>query len=261
LETDPDDNLCLCLNTPINPLKGAKNVELDRGQRTGIRVAVKFLYHCYAPAPLNADGIFDEDEVLIKKNPLKQEVVGIELNDKDSKDSKYPLDLVGSGSGNGLLSEPGNNSSTPSQPVPVPKTQNQLYWEYRALMEKWKQEAHQQRDAEENAPFKMALGCEKPVELNFRFESLSVWSNERVFSLHTMFRAQEQIDKDNTVKFFRDNNGQPGQEMDNEILADLIEVENEIDLPELVVTALVLGIYRLNCFVSHAGARSNLYQS
>ena len=60
-------------------------------------------------------------------------------------------------------------------------------------------------------------------------------SDERVFSLHTMLRAQEQMDHNHTVIFYRDEDGQPGRELDNELLSDLIEIENPYDVPELVV--------------------------
>ena len=59
LETEEEDNLCRCLNPPVNPLLGAKEVELDRGTLDGIRVHVKFLYHYYAPAPLDVFGSYD----------------------------------------------------------------------------------------------------------------------------------------------------------------------------------------------------------
>ena len=102
-------------------------------------------------------------------------------------------------------------------------------------MQQWKNEEQQSLDLKEHAPNPIAQGSVKPRELKFEFDDLSTWSNERVFSLTKKLRAQEQILDRNTVKFYHDENGQPGKEMENERLADIVEVLNEVDLPELVI--------------------------
>ena len=247
LETDPDDNLCKCLNQPVNPLKGAQKVELDRGTQDGIRVSISFMYHHYAPAPLNAQGQFEvtQDSVSCSANPLHslprdecaclvdpipvrvptlQRPGSFSCGGGDAPDSKVAQEhtrnwSLGVGSGNGIAAETGDEA----------------YREYRKLMGQWKEEAQQQLDYAANLPFQMAHQTEEPIELVFRYDSLVTWSNERVFSLRTMLRAQEDIDENNVFQFFHDNKGEPGKEMENELLADLIKIENHIDIPELVV--------------------------
>ena len=68
-------------------------------------------------------------------------------------------------------------------------------------MQKWQDEEKQRVYEENNAPFQIAQGYSKPRELEFVYDALTTWSNERVFSLHTMLRAQEQSARANCAKF------------------------------------------------------------
>ena len=256
LETDPDDNLCKCLNVPIDPLLGSKNVELDRGSRDGVRVKVNFKYHYYAPPPLDLKGHYEEHHsrhyevpeveenpvgtavgvptVLIVTNPLHVAV------GSDSLEVSAEVDFVGVGSGNGLLHEGDNESPREEDAQLTPKTAQrrtgkQQYQDYRDLMQKWKDEEALREHRQKNAPFAVAQGSAKPREMEFKYESLTTWSNERIWSLHVMLRAQEQIDLKNEIKFYHDLDGQPGQEMGNELLSELVQVENDFEMPVLVV--------------------------
>ena len=271
LETDPDDNLCKCINKPINPLLGSKSVELDRGSRDGIRVKVNFMYHYCAPAPLDAKGHYEpqDEEVEATVNPCfhnssTSNIAGVGVPTMSSpvavsasidvasipkgrtvvRSDGLPFvintqkgSFAAVASGNCILSGVKEEEEpTPTTPIKVkPRTQKQLYSDYRELMQKWQDEEEQRVYEEDNAPFEIAQGNAKPRELEFVYDTLTTWSNERVFSLHTMLRAQEQIDPTNVIKFYHDIGGQIGQEMENELLADLVEVENETDMPELVV--------------------------
>ena len=116
-----------------------------------------------------------------------------------------------------------------------PKSEAQLYWQYRELMQRWKNQEQQTREDESNAPLPLAQSMVKPRVLEFQYEDLMPWTNERVFSLEKKLRAHEFIDTANEIKFFHDENGHPGAEMENELLGDLVEVENDSDVPELVV--------------------------
>ena len=168
LETDPDDNLCKCLNKPVNPLQGAKEVELDRGERTGIRVEVNFKYHYFAPVPLNIKGAYDsavKSEVMVSANPCFEVQssdipVGVPVpkvspqREVSSSEQVSPtatmLKVEAAGAGNGM--EHAAQSSEESE------DREQRYWKYRKLMQKWKDEEKQRLEDIKNAPFQIAQG-------------------------------------------------------------------------------------------------------
>ena len=312
-EVDPDDNLCACLTRPINPLAGARTLELNRGDRSGIRVKVNFLYHYYPPKPLNVHGAYAPGEYSEQLAGEMQEFGVNPLNRKGDhgKSSPYtrrnsqvgsmglPLPVrsglqvvgassvpnMGVGAGGGLplgtgciqastassievAVELSNNPSllSPKQDALDEEAPNAVwdkrldeepcnspnfyldslpgvvvshaerYAEYRALMQQWKDEAAGEKEAAANAPFTFAEGTETAKEMELRSKQLSTWSNERVFSLHTMLRAQEEIDPNNTVIFYHDNQGLPGKQMENEFLKDLVEAEPDgAIMPQLTV--------------------------
>ena len=247
-ELDPDDNLCRCLNKPLNPLEGAKQVELDRGERTGIRLNIQFKYHNYAPKPLNVKGERTEHTEEITLNPFfedKENMDGLDVGvaltiaqdptpkstKSSDEDELNPLSPKSLDSKRAALAN--SALGLPSMTL----TAEQQYTKYRAVMQQWKDEAEAEKEAEEKRQeTQQAEGSETPRELKFEYRTLATWSNERVFSLEVMFRAQEQIDKENTIKFFHDDGyGQPGEPMENELLADLVNVYDDIVQPILIV--------------------------
>ena len=220
-ETEQEDNLCKCLNAPLDPLAGAKKLDMDRGKRDGIRIMVKFLYHNYAPIPLDKDGKYEDKDMLsVEANAINETIpagkaVGIDPN----------LPQTAWSDGNEITD------------TIIKLTPEQEYAQYRELMQSWKDENSARLKVEKEAPFCMAHGSEEPKDIEFRFDALKAWSNERVFSLEVMLRAQEEMDELNIIRFFHDLDGMPGREMGNEILADLVEIENDFDMPELIIHA------------------------
>jgi len=238
-ETDPEDNLCKCLNEPIDPLAGAKKIDMDRGKRDGIRISVKFMYHHYPPIPLDMNGhTASQHAKLLQKKEANTRtfedkgILQVETN---------PIgEAAGAGKAIGLDPNTPHTAWTDANEITdkgSKLTPEQEYAQYRDLMQRWKDEEYARLEAEENAPFKMAHGSEDPREIEFEYDALKAWSNERVFSLEVMLRAQQQMDETNIIRFFRDAYGMPGAPMGNDILGDLVEVENDFDMPELIVHA------------------------
>ena len=226
---EAEDMLCICLNKPVNPLNGAKEVEMDRGERNGIRVEVKFLYHHYPPPKLDVKGCYEVKECIdTLANPCfdrnyQPDGVGIKPDEPATGDL-----------------EPATGDETETVPLGNALSvqlcsAEERYTHYRQVMAEWKADAAAKQEAEANGPFKLAAGSAKPREKRFEYKALTTWSNERVFSLYTMLRAQEQMDTTNTLIFYHDNDGAPGKEMENEMLSDLLTVSDDEVMPELVV--------------------------
>ena len=273
-ETDPEDALCNCLNPPMDPLAGADLVDLDRGTWDGIRIDIRFLYHQYPPEPLDVRGRFgnNDPQPELFQNPLAQGLgfdtspllstgtnstetpltgVGIDqvanavpVDSSSSGTAFSPqskmkgLSFVGSGSG--LDTSKQDLEYGPEKDHSGTLSKDQLsskddYSSYRAKMAQWKREAEEQLQADSNPPFQSAAVSETPREIGLNFSDLKAWSNQRVSSIEAMLRAQQEMETDNVMQLFHDSDGAPGQQMGNEILADLVIVNDNFVMPELTI--------------------------
>ena len=82
-------------------------------------------------------------------------------------------------------------------------------------MQAWKDDIYRKDQIKANRPFRPAHKTAKPKEIYLSFDTLKTWSNQAVYSLEVMLRVQEQIDQRNIIRFFHDEDGQPGEEMQN----------------------------------------------
>ena len=121
-------------------------VQPNRGKRGGFRVNVLFLYHKYAPDPLDKHGRYESDNHFSKAA----------ANKKMHQMQQSSASEV---------------SATPN----ATQTPQDQYIAYKSQMRLMKEERVAELVAEENAPFCMASATEKPTELQFRFPELKAW--------------------------------------------------------------------------------------
>ena len=121
-------------------------VQPNRGKRGGFRVNVLFLYHKYAPEPLDKHGRYESDNHFSKATANK-------------------------------LHHQTDQSSVPevSAMPEAQQTPQEKYNAYRSQMRLLKEERATELVAKENALFCMASATEKPTELRFRFPELKAW--------------------------------------------------------------------------------------
>ena len=267
LEKDPEDALCDCFFPPVNPLEGAERDDLDRGTWDGVRVDVQFLYHNYAPEPLDVNGCFEpqfvfnpcfSDNSSPLLTPTLNSASGVcsdwsdvemtpnfesrmaspalksvgfdgfqlklskpdEISISATENKRKALSFVGSGSG-----------MDPTPECYEPKPELDDYSGYRVKMAQWKKEAKEQQNAELFSPFQAAGLSEEPQELRLKSDDLQTWSNQRVAIVERMLRAQHEMHENNRLQLSHDVDGAPGELMGNELLADLVSFDQNLNVP------------------------------
>ena len=177
-------------------------VQPNRGKRGGFRVNVLFLYHKYAPDPLDKHGRYESD------NHFSKAAANRQMHQMQQSSASQ-------------VSATSNATQTPQD----------QYIAYKSQMRLIKEERVAELLAEENAPFCVASATEKPTELQFRFPELKAWyvhaalsltclhgtvqltwelccrSNECVYAIEAMLRAQEEMHPKNKLSLRRDING------------------------------------------------------
>ena len=140
-------------------------VQASRGKPSGFRVDVLFVYHQYAPDPLDKNGCYGGSAMTINGSTGKGcgGVAQPHTQEGWPNKSKMPLPLLG------VL--PPARSAKPE----ATQVQQDHYNRYRAQMHLWKEERAAELGAKKNYPFQVASRTEKPTELRFRFPALKAW--------------------------------------------------------------------------------------